>query len=386
MLAACGDYPAYSPHILRRIIYIYQQNDWPAFYWNQEKLAPLLSAVRHRQGKIIGRMEGLGFGLRAEASLQTLTMDVLKSSEIEGEVLPADQVRSSIARRLGMNIAGLVAADRNVEGVVEMMLDATQHYKTPLTNERLFGWHAALFPTGRSGMHKIITGAFRNNAPDDPMQVISGALGKEKVHYEAPAAALLKKEMNKFIKWFNGNQQADAVLKAAMAHLWFITIHPFDDGNGRMARAIADMQLANADGSTQRFYSMSAQIRKERKTYYEVLEKTQQGMLDITVWMEWFLQCLDRSLTATEQTLSGVLQKARLWEQHAKTLLNNRQVLLINKLLDGFEGKLNTSKWAAIAKCSPDTALRDIQDLMEKKILVKALGGGRSTGYVLLTH
>ena len=368
---------------MRRIIYIYQQNNWPAFYWNQEKLAPLLSAVRHRQGKIIGRMEGLGFGLRAEASLQTLTMDVLKSSEIEGEVLPADQVRSSIARRLGMDIAGLVAADRNVEGVVEMMLDATQHYKTPLTNERLFGWHAALFPTGRSGMHKIITGGFRNNAPDDPMQVISGALGKEKVHYEAPAAALLKKEMNQFIKWFNGNQQADAVLKAAMAHLWFITIHPFDDGNGRMARAIADMQLANADGSTQRFYSMSAQIRKERKTYYEVLEKTQQGMLDITVWMEWFLQCLDRSLTATEQTLSGVLQKARFWEQHAKTLLNNRQVLLINKLLDGFEGKLNTSKWSTIAKCSPDTALRDIQDLMEKKILVKALGGGRSTGYEL---
>ena len=371
---------------MRRIIYIHQQNDWPEFYWNHEKLASLLAAVRHRQGKIIGRMEGLGFGLREEASLQTLTMDVLKSSEIEGEVLPADQVRSSIARRLGMDIAGLVPADRNVEGVVEMMLDATQHYTTPLTNERLFGWHAALFPTGRSGMHKIITGGFRNNAPDDPMQVISGALGKEKVHYEAPAAALLKKEMNKFIKWFNGNQQADAVLKAAMAHLWFITIHPFDDGNGRIARAIADMQLANADGSTQRFYSMSAQIRKERKTYYEVLEKTQQGMLDITAWMEWFLQCLDRSLTATEQTLSGVLQKARFWEQHAKTLLNNRQVLLINKLLDGFEGKLNTSKWATIAKCSSDTALRDIQDLMEKKILVKALGGGRSTGYILSVH
>jgi Fic family protein len=371
---------------MRRIIYIYQQNDWPAFYWNQEKLAPLLSAVRHRQGKIIGRMEGLGFGLRAEASLQTLTMDVLKSSEIEGEVLPADQVRSSIARRLGMDVAGLVAADRNVEGVVEMMLDATQHYTIPLTNERLFGWQAALFPTGRSGMHKIATGAFRNNAPDDLMQVISGALGKEKVHYEAPAAALLKKEMSQFIKWFNNNQQADTVLKAAIAHLWFITLHPFDDGNGRIARAIADMQLANADGSTQRFYSMSAQIRKERKTYYEVLEKTQQGTLDITIWMEWFLQCLDRSLTATEQTLSGVLQKATFWEQHAKTLLNNRQVLLINKLLDGFEGKLNTSKWAIIAKCSPDTALRDIQDLMQKKILVKGLGGGRSTGYILSVH
>ena len=369
---------------MRRLIYIYQQKDWPAFYWNIEKLAPLLAAVRHRQGKIIGRMEGLGFVLQAEASLQTLTMNVLKSSEIEGEVLPADQVRSSIARRLGMDIAGLVPADRHVEGVVEMMLDATQNYPLPLTGERLFSWHAALFPTGRSGMHKIVTGAWRDNATDDPMQVVSGAMGKEKVHYQAPEAAVLKKEMNKFIKWFSSTEQKDAILKAAIAHLWFLTIHPFDDGNGRIARAIADMQLANADGTTQRFYSMSAQIRKERKTYYEILEKTQQGTSDITAWLQWFLQCLDRSFAATDEILFTVLQKATFWEQHAKTVFNNRQVLLINKLLDGFEGKLNSSKWATIAKCSPDTALRDIQDLMEKKVLVKGEGGGRSTGYGLM--
>lgn len=276
----------YSPHILRRLIFIYQQNNWLVFYWNQEKLAPMLSAVWHQQGKITGRMEGLVFFLRSEASLQTLTMDVLKSSEIEGEVLPSDQVRSSIARKLGMDIAGLIPAGRHVEGAVEMMLDATQHYIISLTNQCLFGWPAALFPTGRSGMRKIITGAFRNNASDDPMQVISSAVGKEKIHYEAPAAPLLKKEMSQFIKCFNINEQMNAVLKATIAHLWFITIHPFDDGNGCIARAIYNMQLTRAEGSNQRFYSMSAQIQKERKTYNEVLEKTQQGMLDITVWME----------------------------------------------------------------------------------------------------
>lgn len=368
---------------MRRIIYIYQQKDWPFFNWNAEKLAPLLSAVRHRQGKIMGSMESLGFELQAEASLQTLTIDVLKSSEIEGEILPPDQVRSSIARRLGMNIAGLVRADRDVEGVVEMMLDATQNYLLPLTSQRLFSWHAALFPTGRNGMHTIVTGAWRNNSTDDPMQVVSGAMGKEKVHYQAPGAAILKKEMNKFIKWFSSTEQMDTLLKAAIAHLWFLTIHPFDDGNGRIARTITDMQLAKADGSTQRFYSMSAQIRKERKTYYEILEKTQRGTLDITAWLQWFLQCLDRSFAATDEILFTVLKKETFWKQQAKTVFNSRQVLLLNKLLDGFDGKLNTSKWATIAKCSPDTALRDIQDLMEKEILVKGLEGGRSTGYVL---
>lgn len=364
-------------------LYIYQRAEWPRFTWNQETIAPLLAEVRHTQGKLLGRMDALGFGIKEEATLQTITLDVLKSSEIEGELLDAAQVRSSIARRLGMDVAGMIPADRNVEGVVEMMLDATQHFNAPLTNERLFGWHAALFPTGRSGMQKIITGAWRNNTSDDPMQVVSGPMGKEKIHYQAPAAELLADEMNHFINWFNIEINIDPVLKVAIAHLWFVTIHPFDDGNGRIARAIADMQLARADGTAQRFYSMSAQIRKERNAYYDILETTQKGTLDITGWLSWFLNCLQRSLKATDETLAVVLHKARFWEQHAKTILSNRQVLMLNKLLDGFTGKLTSSKWATIAKCSQDTALRDIQDLMGKKILVKEVGGGRSTGYVI---
>ena len=363
--------------------YIYQSAEWPRFTWKQETVAPLLAEVRHTQARLLGRMDALGFGIKEEATLQTITSDVLKSSEIEGELLDAAQVRSSIARRLGMDVAGMIPADRNVEGVVEMMLDATQHFNKPLTNERLFGWHAALFPTGRSGMQKITTGAWRNNTSDDPMQVVSGPMGKEKVHYQAPAAELLADEMNYFINWFNTEMNIDPVLKVAIAHFWFVTIHPFDDGNGRIARAIADMQLASADGSAQRFYSMSAQIRKERNAYYDILETTQKGTLDITGWLTWFLNCLQHSLLATNETLATVLHKARFWEQHAKTVLNNRQVLMLNKLLDDFTGKLTSSKWATIAKCSQDTALRDIQDLMMKKILVKEVGGGRSTGYVV---
>ncbi len=343
----------------------------------------MLAELRHRQGKLLGRMEGLGFRLQSEATLQTLTLDVLKSSEIEGELLDAEQVRSSIARRLGMDIAGLVPADRHVEGIVEMMLDATQQYKQPLSEDRLFGWHAALFPTGRSGMHKIVVAAWRDNKKDDPMQVVSGPLGKEKVHYEAPDADRLQAEMRQFINWFNENNTLDAVLKAAVVHLWFVTIHPFDDGNGRIARAIADMQLARADGTPQRFYSMSAQIRKERKEYYAILETIQKGSLDITQWLLWFLQCLDRAIAATDETLSGVLKKARFWEKHAATPLNDRQRIMLNKLLDGFDGKLNTSKWAKITKTSQDTALRDIQDLTDKQILTKEAGGGRSTAYIL---
>ena len=363
--------------------YIYQQSDWPRFHWNHEKLFQVLTKLRHGQGRLLGRMEGLGFGLQAEAVLQTLTLDVLKSSEIEGEIMDADQVRSSIARRLGMDIAGLVPADRYTEGIVEMMLDATQQYNKPLTDERLFGWHAALFPVGRRGLHKIVVGAWRNNSKDDPMRVVSGTMGKEKVHYEAPDAIVLKNEMKKFFDWFNKEKANDPVLKAAIAHLWFVTIHPFEDGNGRIARAIADMQLARADGTAQRFYSMSAQIRKERNAYYNVLEKTQKGSLDITIWMEWFLGCLDRALAATDETLSIVLKKARFWERHAKTLFNNRQILLLNKLLDGFDGKLNSSKWAMIGKCSQDTALRDIRDLIDRNILIKESAGGRSTNYIL---
>lgn len=365
-------------------IYIYQLAGWPSFNWDSDRLNKLLTDVRHQQGKLLGNMERMGFALQAEASLQMLTSDVVKSSEIEGEVLDAEQVRSSIARRLGMDIAGLVPSDRHVEGVVEMMLDATQHFDEILTEQRLFNWHASLFPTGRSGMHNIVVGTWRDNPPHDPMQVVSGAAGKEKVYYEAPAAELLPDEMNKFLHWFNTESDTDAVLKAAIAHLWFVTIHPFDDGNGRIARAITDLLLARADGTAQRFYSMSTQIRKERNAYYSILEKTQQGGLNITDWVEWFLECISRSLQASEEKLSTVFKKASFWKENATTIFNNRQVLLLNKLLDGFDGKLTTSKWAKIAKCSNDTALRDIQDLIEKKVLVKEEAGGRSSSYLLI--
>ncbi len=362
---------------------IYQKKDWPQFYWNKEALLTPLAEVRHRQGKIVGRMEGLGFSLREEATLQTMTLEILKSNEIEGKILNADQVRSSIARRLGMEIAGLVPADRHVEGVVEMMLDATQKFDQLLTDERLFGWHSDLFPTGRSGIYKIKVGNWRLD-DKGPMQVVSGSIEKEKVHFEAPAARLLESEMQQFLEWFNNNTENDPVLKAAIAHLWFVTIHPFEDGNGRIARTIADMQLARADGSSQRFYSMSAQIQKERNDYYDILEQTQKGTLDITSWLAWFFGCLNRALSTTETTLFAILQKAQFWDVHLKDNLNDRQKLMLNKLLDGFEGKLNSSKWAKICKCSSDTALRDIQHLIELGILVKDKSGGRSTSYLLV--
>lgn len=360
--------------------YIHLIKQWPAFKWEDDKIILPLSAARHKQGRLLGKLEGLGFRLREEATLETLTQDVIKSSEIEGEKLPADQVRSSIARKLGIEIAGEVTVNRNVEGIVEMMLDATQKYSEALTDDRLFGWHATLFPTGRSGMHKIQVATWRDDA-NGPMQVVSGAMGKERVHYEAPEATRLGIEMNKFLEWFNETTTMDPVLKAAIAHLWFVTIHPFVDGNGRIARAIADMQLARADGSRQRFYSMSAQIQRERNVYYEILEKTQKGNLDITKWLLWFLDCLDRAITLSEENLSGVIQKAKFWESHQDVALNERQRKMLNKFMDGFEGKLTSSKWAKIAKCSPDTALRDIQDLIEKGILEKEEGGGRSTSY-----
>jgi Fic family protein len=324
-------------------------------------------------------MNALGFSLQKEASLHTLTLDVLKSSEIEGEKLNHEQVRSSIARRLGMDVAGLVPADRDVEGVVEMMLDATQNCRQALTEDRLFGWHSALFPSGRSGMYKIEVGRYRTGE----MQIVSGAMGKERVHYEAPASEVVEREMNVFLNWVNKDVQTDAVLKAVIAHLWFVVIHPFDDGNGRIARAISDMLLARADGSSQRFYSMSSQILVERKRYYEVLQKVQHSSGDITEWMEWFLHCLKHALLETETALQGILYKAQFWKIHNNTPLNNRQRLVLNKLLDGFEGKLQTSKWAKIAKCSQDTALRDIQDLIDKGILKKEDAGGRSTNYEL---
>lgn len=370
---SCGDYD----------LYIWQQPDWPALTWDQAALATLLGQVSRAQGKLLGKMEALGFDLRNEAHLQTLTQDVVKTSEIEGEQLEPDQVRSSIARRLGMDIAGLVPSDRNVDGVVDMMLDATSKYDEALTEERLFGWHAALFPTGRSGMYKISVAAWRDDS-DGPMQVVSGPMGREKVHYEAPPANQVQQDIETFIEWFNAPAETDSLLKAGLAHLWFVTIHPFDDGNGRIARAIADMALSRSDESRQRFYSMSGQIRIERKDYYHTLEWTQKGELDVTRWQTWFLSCLDRAITAADETLSTVLTKARFWERFATTALNERQIKVLNRLLDGFEGKMTTSKWAKITKCSQDTAHRDILDLIERGALQKDLGGGRSTSYSLI--
>ncbi len=360
-------------------MYLHQKENWTDFKWDNERLLPLLGNVRHLQGRLLGQMENLGFRLQEEAVLTTLTLDVLKSDEIEGELLNKEQVRSSIARRLGLDVSGLVDSTRNVDGIVEMMLDATQRYTLPLTDDRLFGWHAALFPTGHSGMYKIEVAKYRSGE----MQVVSGAMGKEKVHYEAPKGELVEAEMAKFLQWFNNGAQTDPVLKAATAHFWFVTIHPFDDGNGRIARAIADMQLARSDGSPQRFYSMSNQILAERKKYYEILEKSQRSDNDITEWLEWFLSCLERALRNSEDILNAVLVKAKFWEQHQQTNLNDRQRLMINKLLDGFDGKLTSSKWGKITKISADTALRDIQDLMEKGILRKEAAGGRSTNYEL---
>ena len=368
--------------------YIHQLGVWPKFIWDSARLAGTLGEVRNRQGYLLGRMEALGFSLRAQAQLDTLTSEIIKSGEIEGERLPAGQVRSSLARRLGMNIGGLIPSDRYVDGVVEMMLDAAGNYNKPLTKDRLFGWQTCLFPAGRSGMRKIVTGVWRDDR-HGPMRVVSGPAGRERVHFEAPDAVRLGHEMRKFLDWFNGAKDIDPVLKAAVAHLWFVTIHPFEDGNGRIARAIADMQLARADASAQRFYSMSAQIRRERSDYYKAIERAQKNThsvsagIDITDWLQWFLACLGRALGATETTLAGVFKKARFWERHGGGALNERQRLMINKLFDGFVGKLTSSKWAKIAKCSQDTALRDILELTTKGILVKDEAGGRSTCYSL---
>jgi Fic family protein len=363
--------------------YIHELGDWPAFRWDDRRLAAPLSAARHLQGRLVGRMEALGFSAREQALVRTLTEDVLTSSEIEGDQLEPDQVRSSVARRLGMDIGGLTSADRRVEGVVEMMLDATQRHEEPLTAERLFGWQAALFPTGRSGMHRITVGAWRDDGTA-PMQVVSGPVGRERVHFEAPPAGRLDAEMRRFLDWFNGDAAAEPVLKAALAHLWFVTIHPFDDGNGRIARAIADMSLARSEGSSQRFYSMSAQIRDGRTEYYRTLEQAQRATMDVTAWMEWFLGCLARALERSQQALSGAVERARYWDRLREVALNERQRRVIALLLDGFEGKLTTSKWASLTKSSNDTALRDIQQLVDRRILVRNQAGGRSTSYSLV--
>jgi Fic family protein len=366
-------------------MYIHELSDWPRFTWNPELVAGPLADVRHRQGRLLGYMEALGFNLRREAILETLTVDVIKTSEIEGEKLDTEEVRSSIARRLGVEIGALKKTDRNVDGIVELMLDATTNYKQPLTAERLFGWHTSLFPTGRSGMSNITVGAWREDRTG-PMEVVSGAIGRERVHYEAPAAARLDAEMKVFLNWFNAQTHRDLVLKAAVAHFWFVTIHPFEDGNGRIARAIADIVLARSEDSPQRFYSMSAQIRQQRAAYYDILERTQKGSVDISEWMEWFVDCLGRAVDGAQTMLAGVLSKARFWERNQTVTLNDRQRLMLNRLLDGFTGKLTTSKYAELSKCSQDTAWRDILDLLEHGILVRNPAGGRSTSYALADH
>jgi len=362
--------------------YIWQAEDWPKWRYDLAALAGPLAEVSRAQGLLMGRLADVGMGLRDQASLSALTEDVVKTSEIEGERLDAETVRSSIARRLGVDIGALSPVDRHVEGVVEMVLDATANCAAPVTRERLFGWHAALFPTGYSGLNKIKVGGWRDDA-GGPMQVVSGPIGRQRVHFEAPPADRLEAETSRFLEWINGETGEPPLIKAGLAHLWFVTLHPFDDGNGRIARAIGDLLLARADGSPQRFYSLSAQIQRERKAYYDILERTQKGTLDVSEWLAWFLDTLHRAVDQAQHTLDAVLAKARFWQRFAGTPMNARQVKLLNRLLNGFEGKLTTSKWAAIAKCSPDTALRDINELLAHGVLRKAAAGGRSTHYEL---
>ena len=363
-------------------LYIWQADDWLNWRYDLATLTGPLMEVSLAQGLLLGRLADLGLALRDQASLAALTEDVVKTSAIEGEILNVDSVRSSIARRMGVEIGAVAPVDRSVEGVVEMVIDATSRCAEPLTTERLFGWHAALFPTGYSGMSRISVGEWRNDAAG-PMQVISGPVNRRKVHFQAPPAAHLPAEMSRFLAWVNAETVEPVLIKAGLAHLWFVTLHPFDDGNGRIARAVGDLLLARADGSPQRFYSLSAQIQTERRDYYDVLERTQKGILDVTGWLAWFLGTLSRAIASAHITLDAVLIKARFWQRWAGVPMNARQVRLLNCLLDGFEGTLTSSKWGAIAKCSPDTALRDITQLLELGVLKKSPGGGRSTGYEL---
>jgi Fic family protein len=367
-----------------RKMYIYQHSQWPLFTWDSDVLSSLLARVRHKQGLLLGQMRSLGFSIQAETSFYILTQDIVKSSEIEGEHLDISQVRSSLAQRLGVDIGGLIPASRDIEGFVEIMLDATLNFEKPLTQERLLGWHAALFPTGYSGLSKILIGSWRTDHLG-PMQVISGRIGREKVHFEAPPARDLPHQMTLFLEWLNGDLEIDPVLKAGLAHLWFVTLHPFEDGNGRIARVITDSLLARSEGSEQRFYSMSSQIRKEREAYYAVLEETQKECLEVTGWLKWFLECLERAIDGADATLSAVIEKSKFWEKAKGYCLNDRQRRILNKMLDGFEGNLTSSKWAKLGKCSSDTALRDITELVHQGLLMKK-GEGRSTHYVLILN
>ena len=363
--------------------YIHDLPEWPNFTWQHDAVTDLLASIRHEQGILLGRMSGIGFDLKQQAALNSLTDTVVKTSEIEGEVLNVDEVRSSVASRLGIEIGGYVPTHRNVEGIVEMMVDATGQFDAPLTKDRLFVWHAQLFPYGWGSSGRIVVGAWRK-PETGPMRVVSGFMGQERVHFEAPSADRLEAETEAFLKWFNASDGPDDVLKAALAHLWFVTIHPFDDGNGRIARAIADMALARSDGVPQRFYSMSAQIRKERPDYYRTLETTQKGDLDVTLWMVWFLECLGRAIDAAQETVSSVITKVQYWDSIAHVPLNGRQYKVLRRVVNGFEGKLTSAKWAKMTKASQDTALRDITDLVKKGVLERSTAGGRSTSYLLV--
>ena len=372
------------PHILRRMSrYIHKIREWPQFDWDLAAIITLLSEVRNKQGILTGKMDAIGFNLQNEAYLETLSQDVIKSSEIEGEILDTQQVRSSIARKLGIKIGGLVDSDKDVDGIVEMMMDATQNWGEELNEDRLFGWHSALFPTGRTGMHKIRVGNWRDDSIG-PMQVVSGPMGKETVHFEAPAASLLMQEMKQFIDWINKTNNNDPVLNAAISHLWLITIHPFEDGNGRIARAITDMMLCRSENKTQRFYSMSSQIKEQQKEYYDVLETIQKGNLDITEWLIWFLKCLRNAIDSSSTIVQKIMAKHKFWNVYKMVTFNDRQIKIIELLFGNFFGKLTTTKWAKINKCSQDTALRDIQDLIDKQVLRKSDSGGRSTNYELI--
>ena len=367
---------------MMRRIYIHQHPDWPLFHWDWKEVAPLLAATRHRQGLLLGRMDSLGFETNQELTVDTLTTSVVSSSRIEGEILDIEQVRSSVARQLGLDVGGASHSDRNVDGVVQMMLDASENCDKPLTMKRLLSWHRSLFPTGFNNMGCITVGRWRDDARG-PMRVVSGPIGRQRVHFEAPASVVLVNEMEAFIDWFNRPADADWVVRSAVAHLWFVTIHPFDDGNGRIARALTDLALARSDGTSQRTYSMSEQILKERSTYYRVLEQTQRASLDVTDWLMWFLVCMQRSINTSEDKLSAVLSKTRFWQEHQRTPFNARQRNMVDRLFDGFEGNLTTSRWARITKCSHDTALRDITVLIEQGILARNPGGGRRTSYRL---
>jgi len=367
---------------IRNPRYIWQLPDWPNLTYDAAALATPLAQVHRAQGQLMGRMAELGMGQREQATLQVLTQEVIKTSEIEGERLSLDAVRSSVARKLGMDIGALALSDRHVDGVVDVVLDATRNFDQALSAERLFGWHAALFPTGYSGRKRITVAAWRMDA-SGPMEVVSGAVGRETVHFTAPPASSLPAQTQAFLKWFEAAPVGDALIKAGLAHLWLVTLHPFDDGNGRISRAVGDMALARAEGSSQRFYSFSAQIQRERKAYYDQLESAQKGPLDVTPWLSWFLGCLLRAVQGADATLAGVLDKAQFWQRWAGTSMNERQTKVLNRVLDGFEGKLTNAKWAALGKCSADTALRDINDLLACGVLRRLEGGGRSTGYEL---